>query len=195
MATTASPARKTYPGLVTAAGIAIILLGAGAASLPFLDRVAGNRVVGSLLLAAGIVEMFAALLRDQTKILALVAGALTTAAGALFLLNPVTQFVPTLSIVTTWLLVRGVVLAFTTLLAHGSVRKWIAISAATDFALGVLLLIGLSISTLIVTLFGPTPQMVASFAWIFALSFFITGGLLLEIASCERNNEDDPELG
>ena len=176
------------PGLVTAAGIAIILLGVGAASLPFLDRVAGNRVVGSLLLAAGLVEMFAATLRDQTRILALFAGVVTTAAGVMFLMNPVTHFVPTISIVTVWLLVRSLILAVTTLRAHGSVRRWIAISAATDFALGLLLLVGLSIATLIVTLFGPTPYMIASFAWIFALSFFITGGLLLEIASCEREN-------
>jgi uncharacterized membrane protein HdeD (DUF308 family) len=178
------------PGLVTAAGIAIILLGVGAASLPFLDRVAGNRVVGSLLLAAGLVEMFAATLRDQTRILALFAGVVTTAAGVMFLMNPVTHFVPTISIVTAWLLVRSLILAVTTLRAHGSVRRWIAISAATDFALGLLLLVGLSIATLIVTLFGPTPYMIASFAWIFALSFFITGGLLLEIASCERENAD-----
>jgi len=40
---------------------------------------------------------------------------------------------------------------------------------------------------LLVTLFGPTPQMVASFAWILAISFVITGMLLLEIASCERD--------
>ena len=178
------------PGLVTAAGIAIILLGIGAASLPFLDRVAGNRVVGSLLLAAGLVEMFAATLRDQTRILALFAGVVTTAAGVMFLMNPVTHFVPTISIVTVWLLVRSLILAVTTLRAHGSVRRWIAISAATDFALGLLLLVGLSIATLIVTLFGPTPYMIASFAWIFALSFFITGGLLLEIASCERENAE-----
>lgn len=179
------------PALVTAAGIAIILLGLGAASLPFLDRVSGNRVVGSLLIAAGLVEMFAASFRDQTRFLALVAGALTLCAGALFLLNRVTNFVPTISIATVWLLARGAVLAIMTLRVHGSVRRWIVISAATDVALGVLLLVGLSISTLIVTLFGPTPEMVASFAWILALSFGITGGLLLEIASCERDRAND----
>lgn len=192
MTAVANSAHTPRPGLVTAAGIAIILLGAGAAALPFLDRVVGNRVVGGLLIAAGIVEMFAAILRDQTKAFALLAGAVTTVAGALFLLNPVTHFVPTISIVTAWLLIRGVILALTTLLARGSVRRWIAISAATDFALGLLLLVGLSISTLIVTLFGPTPEMIASFAWILALSFVITGGLLLEIASCEREHEADP---
>ncbi len=189
-ASTASPS-KARPGLVTAAGIAIILLSAGAAALPFIDRITGVRVVGALLLAAGIVEMLAATLRDQTKFLALLAGAVTTLAGALFLLNPVIKFLPTISIVTAWLIIRSVILGVTTLRARGSVRRWIAISAATDFALGLLLLVGLSISTLIVTLFGPTPQMIASFAWILAISFVVTGMLLLEIASCEREAAGD----
>jgi len=87
--------------------------------------------------------------------------------------------------------VRGVVLALSTVPVRGSVRRWIAISAATDVALGLLLLVGLSISTLIVTLFGPTPEMIASFAWILAISFVVTGMLLLEIASCEREVAGD----
>jgi len=186
----ASP-RKSRPGLVTAAGVAIILLSAGAALLPFVDRISGVRVVGTLLLAAGVVEMLAATLRDQTKFLALLAGAVTTVAGALFLLNPTTHFLPTISIVTAWLILRSLILGVTTMRVHGSVRRWIAISAATDLALGLLLLVGLSISTLIVTLFGPTPQMVASFAWILAISFVVTGMLLLEIASCEREAAGD----
>lgn len=190
MDVTASP-RKSRPGLVTAAGVAIILLSAGAALLPFVDRISGVRVVGTLLLAAGVVEMFAATLRDQTKFLALLAGAVTTLAGALFLLNPKTPFLPTISIVTAWLIIRSVILGVTTMRVHGSVRRWIAISAATDLALGLLLLVGLSISTLIVTLFGPTPQLVASFAWILAISFVVTGMLLLEIASCERESAGD----
>ena len=186
MNATASP-RTSHPGLVTAAGVAIILLSAGAAVLPFIDRITGVRVIGILLLAAGIVEMLAATLRDQTRFLAVLAGAVTTLAGALFLLNPVTHFLPTISIVTAWLIVRSLILGITTVRAHGSVRRWLAISAATDLALGLLLLVGLSISTLLVTLFGPTPEMVASFAWILAISFVITGMLLLEIASCERD--------
>ena len=189
-ASAASP-RKSRPGLITAAGVAIILLSAGAAVLPFVDRISGVRVVGVLLLAAGIVEMLAATLRDQTKFLAVLAGAVTTLAGALFLLNPVAHFLPTISIVTAWLIIRSVILGITTVRAHGSVRRWLAISAATDLALGLLLLVGLSISTLIVTLFGPTPQLVASFAWILAISFVVTGMLLLEIASCERETAGD----
>lgn len=182
---------RTRARLIGAAGIAIILLSAGAAVLPFVDRLAGNRLVGLLLLAAGLVEVAAGTQRHETKFLAMLAGAATTLAGLLFIANPVAHFLPAITIVTAWLLVRSVILAVTSRRAHGSVRMWLGISAATDFTLGLVLLVGLSISTLIVTLFGPTPGMVASFAWIFALSFVVTGGLLLEIASCERETEGD----
>lgn len=174
---------------MTIAGVAIILLSAGAAMLPFVDRLAGNKLVGWLLLAAGVVEIVAATQRHETKFLAMLAGAATTLAGILFLINPVAYFLPTISIVTAWLLIRSVILAITSRRAHGSVRMWLGISAGTDFALGLLLLVGLSIATLIVMLFGPTPTLVASFAWVFAISFVVTGMLLLEIASCERESD------
>ena len=62
---------------------------------------------------------------------------------------------------------------------------WTGLSAAMDFLLAVLLIAGLSISTLVVSVFGPTPEMIASFAWVLAASFVVTGMLLLEVASCE----------
>lgn len=193
MALTFSPARSgtSRARVMTIAGVVIILLGAGAAALPFMDRLSGNQLVGKLLLTAGLVEIAAATQRHETRLLAMLAGAATTLAGLLFILNPVAHFLPNITIVTAWLLVRSVILAITTGRAHGSVRTWLAISAGTDFALGLLLLVGLSISTLIVMLFGPTPGLVASFAWIFAISFGVTGGLLLEIAGCERESDDD----
>ena len=54
-----------------------------------------------------------------------------------------------------------------------------------DLLLGVLLLAGLSIAAVVVSLFGPTPNLIASFAWILAASFVTTGLMLIEIASCE----------
>jgi len=176
--------------VLTIAGIAIMLLGAGAAALPFLDRQEGNQLVGWLLLSAGLIEIGAATQRFENRILAMLAGVVTTAAGVLFLANPMGHFLPAVTIITAWLLVRSLVLALTSSRAAGSVRVWLGISAATDFALGMLMLGGLSIATFIVMLFGPTPQLVASFAWVFAISFLVTGGLLLEIASCFRDNED-----
>lgn len=173
--------------LIALAGWAIIVLGAGAALLPLLDRVSGSRVVGLLLFVAGVVEMLAGSLRRETRIPAMLAGGVTALAGLLFLLNPVGRFVPTVTIVTAWLLARSVVLLVASRIAEGTVRMWISLSAATDFVLGIVLLAGISIGTLVVTLFGPTPTLVASFAWVLALSFVVTGLLLLEIASCERD--------
>ncbi len=169
-----------------AAGLVIILLGAGAAALPLLDRMSGSRVVGILLLAAGIVEILAGSLRRETRIPAMLAGGVTIIAALWFLVNQNGRFVPTVTVVTAWLLVRSVVLLGAGRLATGSARTWITLSAATDFLLGVVLLAGISIATLVVTLFGPTPALVASFAWVLALSFVITGFLLMQIASCER---------
>jgi hypothetical protein len=50
---------------------------------------------------------------------------------------------------------------------------------------------GLSISTIIVSIFGPTPPMIASFAWFVAASFVANGLLLLEVSSCERELAGD----
>jgi hypothetical protein len=54
----------------------------------------------------------------------------------------------------------------------------------------VVLLAGISIATLVVTLFGPTPALIATFSWVLALSFVITGILLMQIASCEFDSAD-----
>lgn len=175
---------------IAIAGWVIIALSAGSALLPVVDPVAGSWVVGALLLAAGVVEILAGTERHETRTLAMLAGGVTTLAGLLFLLNPVAQFFPTVTIVTGWLLLRSVILFITSRRAHGSVRTWIMLSAATDCVLGVVLLAGLSMATLVVTLFGPTPMLVASFAWVLALSFVVTGTLLLEVASCEREASD-----
>ena len=176
--------------LFSMAGWLIIVLGAVAALLPFLDRVSGSRVVGGLLFAGGLVEIFAGRLRRETALPSMLAGGVTTLAGLMFLLHPSGRFVPTVTIVTAWLLVRSIVLFVSSRLAQGSVRLWISLSAATDLVLGVVLLMGISIGTLVVTLFGPTPGLIASFAWVLALSFVITGMLMLEIASCERETAD-----
>jgi hypothetical protein len=36
----------------------------------------------------------------------------------------------------------------------------------------------------VVSIFGPTPELVATFAWVLAASFVVNGLLLLEVASC-----------
>ena len=85
-----------------------------------------------------------------------------------------------------WLVIRCVILAIAASRTEGSVRTWMALSAGMDLLLAVLLVTGLSIATLIVSLFGPTAPLIASFAWVLAASFVINGLLLLEVASCEQ---------
>ena len=173
--------------LITIAGIAIMLLGAGAALLPAANGVRGSTVIGGLLGIAGLIEIGAGMLRREVKPFAVAAGAVTILAGLLFLVSPTRQFFPTVSLVIVWLVARGVVLAIASRKAGGSVRAWTGISAGMDFLLAALLLAGLSIAAIVVSLFGPTQPLIASFAWILAASFVVTGILLLEVASCERN--------
>lgn len=176
--------------VIAAAGIVIILLGAGALFLPLADRIPGANVVGSLLLAAGLVETLAGTQRGRSRLFAVLAGVVTAIAGLFLVLTPVTHLFPTLYLVSAWLILRSFALAGASTQSDGSVRVWTWISAATDLGLALVVLAGISIATLIVGLFGPTPEVVASFAWVLALSFAVNGALLLEIASCLRAGDN-----
>jgi uncharacterized membrane protein HdeD (DUF308 family) len=171
---------------IAAAAVGILVLGAAAALSPALDHVSGTTVLGLLLVAAGFFETMAGRLRHETRGLAMLAGLVTIFAGALLILNRASGVLPNATIVTAWLLVRSIILLVTSRLAHGSVRKFLGLSAATDLVLGVGLLVGLSVATLAVTIFGPSPELLASYGFVLALSFAATGALLLEVASCER---------
>ena len=165
------------------AGIAIILLSIGAALLPAGKSISSD-MVGALLIAAGLIELIAGSLRRTTRRYAMAAGAVTALAGLLFVVNPETHFFPTVVPIIGWLLVRSLILLAASRECDGSVRTWTALSAGMDFLLAVLLVAGLSISTIVVSLFGPTPELVASFAWVLAASFVVNGLMLLEVASC-----------
>ena len=187
-------ATSNHPGLsdrtrargIRVAGIAIILLSAGAALLPG-EKGISSDIVGALLIAAGLIELVAGSLRRQVRELAMAAGAVTAIAGLLFVINPETQFFPSVTPVIAWLVIRCVILAIAATRTRGSVRTWMAVSAGMDFLLAALLITGLSIATIVVSLFGPTAPLIASFAWVIAASFVVNGLLLLEVASCERD--------
>jgi hypothetical protein len=167
------------------AGIAIILLSAGAVLLPAGRSISAD-MIGALLIAAGLIEAIAGSLRREVRPFAMTAGAVTALAGFIFVINQETHFFPTVILVIAWLLVRSVILGAASLDLGGSVRVWTGLSAGMDFLLAILLIAGLSISTLVISLFGPTPWLIASFAWFVAASFVVNGLLLLEVASCEH---------
>ncbi|MEO5772521.1 MAG: hypothetical protein ABIQ32_00195 [Sphingomicrobium sp.] len=174
--------------LIRIAGIFIIMMSAGAALLPLLGLAMGTAAVGALLAVAGMVEMIAARARRETRLLAVLPGLVTAFAGVSLMLNPIAGLLRSVTIVTAWLLARCILVAINSRWAHGRVRLWLGLSAATDFVLGLSLLAGLSITTLFVTLFGDSPQLVAGFSWVLALSFVATGTMLLEVAGCERRS-------
>jgi uncharacterized membrane protein HdeD (DUF308 family) len=176
---------------IRVAGIAVILLGAGAALLP-VEKGISSDVLGALLIAAGFVEVVAGSLRRQVRPMAMAVGVVTVLAGLLFIINPETRFFPTVWPIIAWLVLRCVILAYASRHASGNVRAWMGISAGMDLLLGFILMLGLSVSALVVSLFGPTPPLIASFAWILAASFVVNGMMLLEVASCESSGADEP---
>ena len=172
--------------LISLAGVAIILLSAGALLRPAADQLQGARVIGELLVAAGLIEVLAGLLRRDTRAFAIAAGCVTLLAGLILTMKPTSHFFPSVVMVITWLLARSLILAVASRRADGSVRTWTILSAGMDFVLALLMAIGLSVATIVISLFGPTQPLVASFAWVLAASFIVNGLMLLEVASCER---------
>lgn len=186
--TSATASRIRARGL-RVAGFAIIFLAAGAVLLP-IEKGISSDVIGALLIAAGLIELVAGSLRSRVKPYSMAAGGVTALAGVVFLVNPETGLFPNVVPIIAWLIARSLILAYASTHLSGSVRTWMGLSAGMDFLLAVLLIAGLSIATIIVSLFGPTQPLVAGFAWVLAASFVVNGLLLLEVASCEREAVD-----
>lgn len=165
----------------------ILLLGGAALLLPEVARSSGALVVGNLLLLAGLLELIAATGRRAARLPATLAGVVTVAAGAMFLAREETRFLPNITVVTFWLLLRAGLLVAATVQAKGStVRRWTGTAAATDLALAAIMILGFPVASIIVALFGTTSELIASFSWVLAVSFLATGAMLLQIAACER---------
>ena len=168
---------------IRVAGVAIIVLAGGAVLLP-VDKGISSDMLGALLITAGFIEIVAGSLRRRVRALAMAVGVVTALAGLLFVVNPETHFFPTVWPIIAWLVLRACCSAMRARWARGSARRWMAFSAGMDLLLAVLLIAGLSSTALVVSLFGPTPQLIASFAWVLAASFVVNGLMLLEVASC-----------
>jgi predicted membrane channel-forming protein YqfA (hemolysin III family) len=171
------------------AGVVIVLLGAAAALLPA-GKTISSDMVGGRLIAAGLIETVAGSLRRGTRRFVMAAGVVTALAGVLFVMNPETHFFPRVWPIIGWLLIRSLILGAATIETGGSVRLWTAFSAGMDFLLAVLLIAGLSISTLVIAVFGPTRELIATFAWVLAASFAVNGLMLLQVAHCAEDSAD-----
>ena len=182
-------ARSSKWAWTLASGCLTLLLAVVAFFLPDVDLAPRGSLVGWLLVFAGVPELVFGLKRASDDIgkAAIGSGLLTTAAGLLFINNPMLGYFPLASLVTAWLFLRGTWVFVMGMRARGHhLGPWLLISGAADVLLGLALLAGLQLSTLVITLFGPTPEVVAKFAMILAASFMFTGMAQVAIGLSER---------
>lgn len=174
------------PALGVVAGVITILLGIVAALLPIIEF-GRAQVVGWLLLAAGGAEVLFAYSRERwTRITCLISGLVTAIAGMIIAINPSEHYFPVANLVMFWLLVRGAWVIGRSTLADHSWSTWMTASGAVDLFLGLLLASGLPVALLVVTLFGPTPLVIAKFSLILATSLLLTG--IAELTSTPRSS-------
>jgi uncharacterized membrane protein HdeD (DUF308 family) len=175
------------------AGCVTLLLAAVAFFLPEIDWAPTGGIVGWLLLVAGAAEFAFGTRRgaDYLGTAAMTSGALTAAAGLIFITNPFAGYFPVANVVTVWLLVRGaMVLAIALGAFQSRIGRWLALSGGADLLLGGALLAGLSTSLLVVSLFGATREIVARFSLILAASFLITGLAQIAIALLKQRQSE-----
>lgn len=185
----ATPPPSTIWPWTLASGLFTILLAAAALLLPLVESAPRGGLVGWLLFLAGISEFIFGWKRGRDSIgqAAIGSGLVTALAGLVFVANPLSGYFPVANVVVAWLLVRGLWVLVMARRARGyRLGPWLALSGGADVLLGLLLILGLQVSALVVTFFGPTPEVVAKFALILAASLFVTGISQVAIALAQR---------
>lgn len=174
-----------------ASGLFTLLLAAIAFFLPDIQWLQRAGLVGWLLLLAGLAELGFGLKRrlDGVGKTVVGSGLVTAFAGLLFVANPGAGYFPVVNLVTAWLLVRGGwMLAMAVRLRSSPPRWWLALAGLTDIILGLVLIAGLPVASLVVTIFGPTREIIARFALVLAASFAVTAISQIAIALAQRKD-------
>jgi uncharacterized membrane protein HdeD (DUF308 family) len=180
----------TRTAVIRSAGLLILLLAVGAALLPMARGYPARIEIGLMLAAAGMFEFAAVAVRRGRHLAAFAAAFASLLAGLRLLLDPGINFLTILNFVILWLVVRSAALLLSARGAERPLCVWIYLAAAIDFALAILLLVGLPTAMLVYGLFGATDRIVATFAWILAASFVAAGWLLVAAAPLEAREAD-----
>jgi uncharacterized membrane protein HdeD (DUF308 family) len=173
--------------VIRVAGILIFLLAAGAALLPMAKGIPARVEIGWMLGAAGIFELAAVYARRGHHLAAGAAALASLLAGLRLLVDPDVNFLTILNFVILWLVVRSAALLISARRSDRPLCTWVYLAAAVDFALAVLLLVGLPVAVLVYGLFGTSDEIVATFAWVLAASFVAAGWLLIVAAPLEAS--------
>jgi len=174
---------------MSTSGVLMVLLAALAALLPLVNWAPKGGLVGWLLFLTGAAEFTLGIQveRGLLRIATLGSAVLTAAAGCIFIANPLASYFPVANVVTLWLVLRAAwILATASLLRSPPTSLWIGLSGVVDLLLAGVLAAGLPVALLVVTLFGPTPYVVAKFSFILATSFLVTGMCYLAIGRGQR---------
>ncbi|HET9810724.1 MAG TPA: hypothetical protein VFP53_03385 [Sphingomicrobium sp.] len=180
----------TRTSVIRLSGVLILLLAFGSALLPMASHIRAATVIGLLLTLAGAIELAAVVARRGHHISAGLAAAASLAAGLRLALDPGANFFTVLNLVILWLVVRSAALLVTSWHSKRPLCNWVYLAVIVDFLLAVLLLGGLPVAVLVMGIFGPTTDIVATFAWIFAASFIAAGLLLIAAAPLEARETD-----
>lgn len=173
-----------------AGGIFKVLIAALALSLPLIEDRPLPLWVGGMLVAGGVAELAVGRSARSSVVgkVALGSGAMTVLAGLLFM-AAVRMGLAQLTVLTiVWLSLRGLVSLGLALRwrASKAAQALLLVRGATDLALGLALIVGLSVMQIAMLVFGSTPAMATGFLLIIAISFGIAGVGLVVIALSQR---------
>lgn len=179
-------------------GLLTLVIAVVAFFLPDIHLLPSSVIVGGLLLVAGLAELAFGSMRgrDIVGIAATWSGVITAAAGLLFVLKPSAAYFPVANAVLLWLLARGLFMLVMAVRTNDRrCGTWLALTALADLILGAVLIAGLPVTGLVVNMFGPTPEVVARFALILAISFAFAAASQIGIALDQRARAgaDGPE--
>lgn len=172
-----------------ASGLLTLLLAVIAFLLPEFDWMPPGGLVGWLLFLAGAAEFAFGTKRgtDGLGRTAKISGLLTALAGLVFIARPLSGYLPVAHLVLAWLLLRGgCVLAMALGVGSAQMRAWLVLSGAADMLLAAMLVAGLQLAALVISLFGPTREVIAQFSLILCFSFLVTGISQIGIALVQR---------
>ena len=172
----------TRKAIVRLCGVLMIAVGVGAALLPLGAPLPERLVIGGLLTVAGVIDIAAEMARRRSGIAGKIAAGATLVAGLRLVLDPSANFFTIFNLVILWLVVRSGSLAFSARSETKPFCNWVYMAAAVDFILALLLLMGLPMAVIIYGIFGPTSELIATFAWILSASFIAAAVLLLSVA-------------
>ncbi len=175
------PLSKSGSLVVIFMGLATAAVGLGAGLLPLAAPVYGGDWIGWSLVLAGAFEIIAGVVKgsERRRHGRMAAGVITLIAGVLFVANPLLELFPILFLIVAWLIARGGLLLIASGKSIKPLRHVTTLAAMADIVLAAVLVLALPAAGFVASVFGPTPELVRSFGWVFAASFFVTGVSLL----------------